>query len=311
MKKIVALLLAILLMLSTVTAFAEVYKDKPTVKAVQQALNDAGYNCGAPDGSAGKKTKAAVTQFQTDKGLEVTGQIDDALLEALGVAEEPATEATDAADAATTDLLEEPTQKGNAEEEADSDVPFSEKIKDPAQFVELLPLYMMQNLMDMGLTSEQASVVVSQKYFPFTETYNGSGSDDIRYKTKGNVVLDFSYFKDGDSFRVSPSIGLNINCSEKGAVLQPDDYIAVMAFFYFVYEEYGLVDMYQKEIVDAFPLEEDGTVNLENMGEPDDIIVLHESDPEIGLSFPEDTDEYPMSFYAFDNDVYNELAGES
>ena len=86
MKKPVALLLAVLLMLSTVSAFAEVYKDKPTVKAVQQALNDAGYNCGTPDGSAGKKTKAAVTQFQTDKGLEVTGQIDDALLEALGIA---------------------------------------------------------------------------------------------------------------------------------------------------------------------------------------------------------------------------------
>lgn len=90
MKKLIALTLAVLFALSSLSAFAEVYKDKPTVKAVQQALNDAGYNCGKPDGSAGKKTKAAIESYQADKGLEVTGQIDDALLEALGIAiEEP------------------------------------------------------------------------------------------------------------------------------------------------------------------------------------------------------------------------------
>ena len=63
----------------------KVHKDKATVKAVQQALNDAGYECGKPDGSAGKKTKAAITAYQTDKGLTVTGTVTDELLRSLGL----------------------------------------------------------------------------------------------------------------------------------------------------------------------------------------------------------------------------------
>ena len=39
---------------------------------LQEKLNAAGYNCGTPDGAAGKKTKAAITSYQTDKGLTVT-----------------------------------------------------------------------------------------------------------------------------------------------------------------------------------------------------------------------------------------------
>jgi len=89
MKKLISLILAALLALSTLSvAFAATYTDKDTVKKVQQALNDAGYECGTPDGIAGKKTAAAITQYQTDKGLEATGTIDDALLEALGLAED-------------------------------------------------------------------------------------------------------------------------------------------------------------------------------------------------------------------------------
>jgi peptidoglycan hydrolase-like protein with peptidoglycan-binding domain len=97
MKKFISLILAALLVLSTLTtAFAATYTDKDTVKKVQQALNDAGYNCGTPDGVAGKKTAAAITQYQTDKGLEATGTIDDALLEAMGLAEaEPVQPTTD------------------------------------------------------------------------------------------------------------------------------------------------------------------------------------------------------------------------
>ena len=55
------------------------------VKKVQQALNDAGYDCGTPDGKAGPKTAEAVTRYQTDKGLDVTGTIDQALVSALGI----------------------------------------------------------------------------------------------------------------------------------------------------------------------------------------------------------------------------------
>ena len=108
MKKIIALILAALLALSMLTAAtAATYTDKDTVKKVQQALNDAGYNCGTPDGVAGKKTAAAITQYQTDKGLEATGTIDDALLEAMGIEKagdseqaENAPEAVDSSDIA-------------------------------------------------------------------------------------------------------------------------------------------------------------------------------------------------------------------
>ena len=87
MKKLICLVLAVLLALSAVSAFAAEYTDKETVKKVQQALNDAGFDCGTPDGAAGKKTKAAIEGYQTANGLEVTGVIDDALLAAMGLAD--------------------------------------------------------------------------------------------------------------------------------------------------------------------------------------------------------------------------------
>ena len=46
MKKLICLVLAVLLALSAVSAFAVEYTDKETVKKVQQALNGAGYDCG-------------------------------------------------------------------------------------------------------------------------------------------------------------------------------------------------------------------------------------------------------------------------
>jgi len=94
MKKWIAWLLALALALTLVSALAEAeeYTDKETVRQVQQALNDAGYNCGTPDGSAGKNTRRAITEFQTDHGLEPTGLIDDALLVALGLKEGEAME---------------------------------------------------------------------------------------------------------------------------------------------------------------------------------------------------------------------------
>ena len=61
--------------------------DKAAVRAVQAALNAAGYDCGQPDGLAGKKTAAAVSAYQRDHGMPETGEITRALLEALGVSE--------------------------------------------------------------------------------------------------------------------------------------------------------------------------------------------------------------------------------
>lgn len=62
------------------------YTDKATVKSVQAALNDAGFPCGTPDGAAGKKTKAALRDYQSAKGLTVTGTITHETLISMGLA---------------------------------------------------------------------------------------------------------------------------------------------------------------------------------------------------------------------------------
>ncbi len=46
-----------------------------TVKAIQRALTDAGFNPGPVDGDYGHNTAAAVAAFQTVKGLVVDGQV--------------------------------------------------------------------------------------------------------------------------------------------------------------------------------------------------------------------------------------------
>ena len=88
MKRLLAILLACILALGSV-AMAATYSDKETVKAVQEALNAAGYNCGTPDGIAGNNTKNAILSYQASKGMKQTGVIDDELLIAMGLMEAP------------------------------------------------------------------------------------------------------------------------------------------------------------------------------------------------------------------------------
>ena len=52
---------------------------------VQTALQDAGYYYGPITGSLGVDTRAAIANFQRDYGLEMTGAIDEATVEALGL----------------------------------------------------------------------------------------------------------------------------------------------------------------------------------------------------------------------------------
>jgi len=52
---------------------------------VQTALQDAGYYYGPITGSLSVDTRAAIANFQRDYGLEVTGAIDEATVEALGL----------------------------------------------------------------------------------------------------------------------------------------------------------------------------------------------------------------------------------
>ena len=64
------------------------YTDSATVQIVQKALNDAGFDCGNPDGKAGAKTQEALKAYQQSKGINVNGVITDELLEAMGVADQ-------------------------------------------------------------------------------------------------------------------------------------------------------------------------------------------------------------------------------
>jgi hypothetical protein len=52
---------------------------------VQTALQDAGYYFGAITGSLSIDTRAAIANFQRDYGLQITGAIDEATVEALGL----------------------------------------------------------------------------------------------------------------------------------------------------------------------------------------------------------------------------------
>jgi len=61
---------------------------KAVIMLVQQTLNDAGYNCGTPDGSAGPATAGAVAAYEKDFGMEATGTISEALITALGIKSE-------------------------------------------------------------------------------------------------------------------------------------------------------------------------------------------------------------------------------
>lgn len=59
--------------------------DASTVRSVQQALNDRGYNAGPVDGQYGTATQYAVKRFQMVAGLPVTGELERPTLDALGV----------------------------------------------------------------------------------------------------------------------------------------------------------------------------------------------------------------------------------
>ena len=57
--------------------------DKGTIKEIQELLNAKGYQCGTPDGIAGKNTCNAVIQYKEDNDMEATATIDQELLNSL------------------------------------------------------------------------------------------------------------------------------------------------------------------------------------------------------------------------------------
>lgn len=55
--------------------------------AVQNKLNELGFDCGKADGIMGPKTKSAITSFQKSKGLSPTGSADETTVSALNEAQ--------------------------------------------------------------------------------------------------------------------------------------------------------------------------------------------------------------------------------
>ena len=62
-----------------------VYDDAETIRLVQDALNQAGYDAGPVDGVPGDRTIAAINAFREANGLEPNGVIDGAMLAVLGI----------------------------------------------------------------------------------------------------------------------------------------------------------------------------------------------------------------------------------
>jgi hypothetical protein len=56
-----------------------------SVSEVQSALSREGYYSGSVDGSLGRATQIALRKYQRDRGLRVTGRIDRAVVDALGL----------------------------------------------------------------------------------------------------------------------------------------------------------------------------------------------------------------------------------
>jgi hypothetical protein len=61
------------------------YANNPTVSAVQSALAKLGYYNGEIDGTLGDQTEAALARYQQDRDLSVTGTVNAATLQSLGL----------------------------------------------------------------------------------------------------------------------------------------------------------------------------------------------------------------------------------
>jgi hypothetical protein len=80
--------------IATVLALSAELPDQPSIPEVQRALNDAGFDAGDVDGILGPRTQAALRRFQQSQQLEVTGDLNDRTLAALGLHGDAAAGAT-------------------------------------------------------------------------------------------------------------------------------------------------------------------------------------------------------------------------
>jgi len=70
--------------------------DGLSLAAIQQLLNDAGFNAGRADGKMGRKTRRAIRQYQAVNGLMVSGRVDAELIASLRAQDATSTSAADA-----------------------------------------------------------------------------------------------------------------------------------------------------------------------------------------------------------------------
>lgn len=89
-KRLLFALLSSAAIVSTPTLALD-YSSSDTVKQVQEALNNAGYDCGVPDGIAGNATASAIAEYRKAKSLKDGSAIDQELCVSLGLETESET----------------------------------------------------------------------------------------------------------------------------------------------------------------------------------------------------------------------------
>jgi peptidoglycan hydrolase-like protein with peptidoglycan-binding domain len=72
---------------------------------IQDALNNAGYHLGTPDGKGGPATLRALKRFQADRHLPATGKFDDITLAALGLSTSNTAESGETSDLILADAV--------------------------------------------------------------------------------------------------------------------------------------------------------------------------------------------------------------
>ena len=192
MKRIIAMALAVLLALSLAAGLAE--GDRDVVKQVQQALNEAGYECGTPDGVAGNMTRAAIERYRKDQGLPASTEIDDALLQALG-------------------LMEAPDER-TVEESLAS---FQTSLFDPATFSGVVNQLFRADLQNVAEALAASGYTVDDVYNYYATGRGSEGAYDdgrawVEFHTgSGTISLFFEGARDGGAFEAYDSVTLEFS----------------------------------------------------------------------------------------------------
>lgn len=90
MKRLLSVIVAILMLLVFTMSLMAAPRDS-IIQRAQSRLKEMGYNPGSIDGLWGNTTEAAIKKFQQDRGLSVTGKLDQVTKEALGIVDKSPT----------------------------------------------------------------------------------------------------------------------------------------------------------------------------------------------------------------------------